>query len=82
MMDTDGFSNAHDSRFDSCTPALLPFDLTGRRVFVAGHRGMVGAALIRRLKPEHCEVLTADRATANQVRSRSTLPRRDRRSRL
>jgi hypothetical protein len=26
----------------------LPFDLTGRRIFVAGHRGMVGSALVRR----------------------------------
>ena len=39
----------------------LPFDLTGRRIFVAGHRGMVGAALVRRLKSERCELLTADR---------------------
>ena len=25
------------------------FSLTGQRVFVAGHRGMVGSALVRRL---------------------------------
>ena len=35
--------------------------LAGRRVWVAGHRGMVGAALCRRLAGEPCEVLTAGR---------------------
>ena len=39
----------------------VPYDLTGKRVFVAGHRGMVGAAVVRRLAPEPCEVLTAPR---------------------
>lgn len=38
------------------------FDLRGKRVFVAGHRGMVGSALVRRLAREDCELLTADRA--------------------
>ncbi|PWB59706.1 MAG: GDP-fucose synthetase [Bradyrhizobiaceae bacterium] len=42
------------------SPPLL-FDLAGARVFVAGHRGMVGAAIVRRLRSEHCEVLVADR---------------------
>lgn len=37
------------------------FDLAGKRVWVAGHRGMVGAALVRRLAGEPCEVLTVDR---------------------
>ncbi|HLJ63522.1 MAG TPA: GDP-L-fucose synthase [Stellaceae bacterium] len=35
--------------------------LDGRRIFLAGHRGMVGSALMRRLKLEKCEVLTAPR---------------------
>ena len=35
------------------------FELAGRRVFVAGHRGMVGSAIVRRLAGENCEVLTA-----------------------
>ena len=39
-----------------------PFDLAGKRVYVAGHRGMVGSALVRRLASENCEVLTATRA--------------------
>ena len=36
--------------------ALYP--LQGKRVWVAGHRGMVGAALVRRLEREGCSVLT------------------------
>ena len=37
------------------------YALTGKRVWVAGHRGMVGAALVRRLAREGCTVLTAGR---------------------
>ena len=37
------------------------FILDGKRVYVAGDRGMVGAALVRRLAREACEVLTAPR---------------------
>jgi len=38
------------------------FDLAGKRIWVAGHRGMVGSAIVRRLAGEDCEVLTVDRA--------------------
>ncbi len=41
------------------------FSLTGRRVWVAGHRGMVGAALARRHAEEDCEILTVGRDTAD-----------------
>ena len=37
------------------------YDLTGKRVVVAGHRGMVGSAIVRRLGREDCAVLTAAR---------------------
>src|SRR3954468_23101608 len=37
------------------------FDLTGKAVFVAGHRGMVGSALVRRLGPEQVELMTVGR---------------------
>lgn len=40
--------------------AGTPFELSGKRVFVAGHRGMVGAALVRRLAAEKVELLTVD----------------------
>src|ERR1700722_17619526 len=42
--------------------ASTPFDLKGRRVFVAGHRGMVGGALVRRLASEGVELLTVPRS--------------------
>jgi GDP-L-fucose synthase len=38
-----------------------PFPLIGRRVFVAGHRGLVGSALVRRLSLENCVTLSAER---------------------
>jgi GDP-L-fucose synthase len=50
----------------------LPFDLTGRRIFAAGHCGMVGAALVRRLKSESCELLTADRRALDLTRQTDT----------
>jgi len=46
----------------------LPFALAGRKVWVAGHRGMVGSAIVRRLAEESCEVLTAGRETVDLTR--------------
>ena len=37
------------------------FSLKGKRVWVAGHNGMVGSAIVRRLAREDCEVLTVGR---------------------
>jgi GDP-L-fucose synthase len=37
------------------------YSLAGKRIWVAGHRGMVGGALVRRLEREDCEVLTVTR---------------------
>ncbi|GAK69143.1 GDP-L-fucose synthase [Agrobacterium rubi TR3 = NBRC 13261] len=37
------------------------YELSGKRVWVAGHRGMVGSAIARRLERENCEVLTVGR---------------------
>src|SRR6266446_4854369 len=42
--------------------ARTPFELKGKRVFVAGHRGMVDSALVRRLAGENVELLTAGRS--------------------
>lgn len=39
-----------------------PFELAGKTVFVAGHRGMVGAALVRRLAEENIQLLTVSRS--------------------
>jgi len=38
--------------------APVIFPLAGKRVWVAGHRGMVGSALARRLERENCSILT------------------------
>jgi GDP-L-fucose synthase len=38
------------------------FSLAGKRVWVAGNRGMVGSALRRRLARENCELVTSDRS--------------------
>lgn len=38
------------------------YDLAGKRVWIAGHRGMVGAALTRRLASERCTLLETTRA--------------------
>jgi GDP-L-fucose synthase len=38
------------------------FVLQGKKVWVAGHRGLVGSALVRRLGREDCELLTVDRS--------------------
>jgi GDP-L-fucose synthase len=45
-----------------------PYSLKGKRVWVAGHRGMVGAALVRRLQQENCEVLTVPRNLVDLTR--------------
>jgi GDP-L-fucose synthase len=45
--------------------ASLPFELKGKTVYVAGHRGIVGSALVRRLAPEDVELLTASRSEAD-----------------
>ena len=45
----------------------MHFPIAGRRVFVAGHRGMVGSACMRRLSHEGCTVLTADRRDVNLI---------------
>ncbi|MGH6803984.1 MAG: GDP-L-fucose synthase [Methyloceanibacter sp.] len=44
------------------------YTLGGKRVWVAGHRGMVGAALLRRLEREDCEPLTVDRESVDLTR--------------
>lgn len=43
----------------------MAFSLESKKIWVAGHRGMVGAATIRRLGAEGCEILTAPRETCD-----------------
>jgi nucleoside-diphosphate-sugar epimerase len=42
--------------------------LQGKRVFVAGHKGLAGSALLRRLGCEDCEILTVDRRVVDLTR--------------
>ena len=47
---------------------MSTFDLNGKRVWVAGHRGMAGSAIVRRLARENCEVITASREELDLLR--------------
>ena len=44
------------------------YPLAGKRVFVAGHRGMAGKAIVRRLASEGVDILTADRSALDLER--------------
>jgi GDP-L-fucose synthase len=44
------------------------FDIAGKRIWVAGHRGMVGAAVMRRLETEPCELILAGREEVDLTR--------------
>lgn len=51
---------------------VIMSNLQGKRIWVAGHRGMVGSAIVRRLAREDCTVLTATRAEADLSDQAST----------
>lgn len=44
------------------------YGLEGKTIWVAGHRGMVGSALVRRLSTEGCKIITAGRETVDLLR--------------
>lgn len=46
---------------------MAVFDLDGKRILIAGHKGMVGAALVRRLEREPCETVVAGRQQADMT---------------
>lgn len=48
------------------------FGLSGQRVFVAGHRGMAGSAVVRKLRREGCTILTVDRSNVDLARQADT----------
>jgi len=52
--------------------SLVPFHLAGKRIFVAGHNGMAGSAIVRRLGQEPCEVLVAERRDLDLTRQEAT----------
>ncbi len=52
----------------------VAYSLAGKRVWVAGHRGMVGSALVRRLQTENCaEILTVTRSDLDLTQQASVL---------
>ena len=55
---------------DATATSPLPkrYTMRGKRVWVAGHKGMVGAALLRRLADKGCQPLTADRRDVDLTR--------------
>ena len=48
------------------------YELVGKRVFVAGHKGMVGSAIVRRLTSEACDILVEDHAVLDLTRQEET----------
>jgi GDP-L-fucose synthase len=48
------------------------FDLKGKRIYVAGHNGMAGSAIVRRLASEDCEIVTAERKTLDLTQQADT----------
>jgi GDP-L-fucose synthase len=50
----------------------LLFDLRDKRIYVAGHKGMMGSAIVRRLSNERCQILAADRATLDLTNQKTT----------
>jgi GDP-L-fucose synthase len=59
-------------QIDSTGSTISAFNLTGKRVFVAGHTGMAGSAIVRRLRQESCTVLVADRHELDLTRQDQT----------
>jgi GDP-L-fucose synthase len=53
-------------------PQPLLFDLRGKRVYVAGHNGLAGSAIVWRLAGEGCEILTASRQTLDLTQQSDT----------
>jgi GDP-L-fucose synthase len=49
------------------------YELSGKKVFVAGHRGMVGSAIVRRLAHEGCAILTVARKDLDLSKEEPTL---------
>ena len=45
----------------------MTYNLSGKKVWVAGHRGMVGSAVCRQLENEDCNIIKAGRDEVNLV---------------
>lgn len=47
---------------------MTSFQLSGKRIWVAGHSGMAGAAIVRRLAREECQVVTVSHGELDLIR--------------
>ena len=48
------------------------FDISNKKIWVAGHKGMVGSAIVRRLKKENCKILKVEKKELNLLDQKST----------
>lgn len=55
-------------KHQSTIEGYCEFKLAGKRVWVAGHRGMVGSALVRRLEREDCSLIKVERDDVDLLR--------------
>ena len=51
---------------------MAVFPLKGKRVYVAGHKGLAGSAIVRRLAREDCDIVTVGRQSLNLTDQQST----------
>jgi GDP-L-fucose synthase len=61
-------------RDSSIQQGTIMYDLRGKRIWVAGHRGMVGGAIVRHLIGEDCEIQTINRVEVD-LRDQSAVER-------
>ena len=50
----------------------MMFDIANKKIWVAGHNGMVGSAIVRRLEKENCKILKVEKKELNLVNQKST----------
>src|SRR5499427_5532105 len=60
------------SLIESSGASADAFELAGKRVFVAGHTGMAGSAIVRRLGQEGCNLLLSERSELDLTRQEQT----------
>ena len=59
-------------QIEATKASAIAFDLADKRIFVAGHTGMAGSAILRRLRREACNVLVAERSELDLTRQDQT----------
>jgi GDP-L-fucose synthase len=59
-------------RINAIDAPAVRFELAGKRIFVAGHTGMAGSAIVRRLRQEPCNVLVVEHSELDLTRQDQT----------